>query len=192
VAAGDASSCVSRWAPTVTGTPDIGVVPAIETVTVAPSFGGLLVSLKFKKPFVNAPEGVYDAWTVFLFQRRSQAADVDSAVQLQIEDRGAGWEPTGWTLLATEGTNDNTVTGDVHTDKSRDILETYFPAGFANLDPPFYWFAEQEEYRAYLPRAGKADHQDFSVNGMILSGCPDGVLDASGTPEPAKLIDFKS
>ncbi|MGA3221946.1 MAG: hypothetical protein ABSE77_23260, partial [Acidimicrobiales bacterium] len=173
VTASGASSCVSsQWASTVTGTPDISTIPAIEAVTVTPNFGGLLVSLKFKKPFVSAPEGVYDAWTVFLFQHRNQAANVDNAVQLQIEDRGVGWEPSGWTLLATFGSNNNEVAGNIHTNKARNLLQTFFPAGFANLDPPFYWFAEQEEFRAYLPRPSKTDHQDFSVNGTITSGCP--------------------
>jgi hypothetical protein len=193
VAAGDASSCTSsRWVSTVTGTPDIVTIPAIEAVTVTPSFGGLMVSLNFKKPFEPAPEGVYDAWTVFLFQRRSQAASVDNAVQLQIEDRGAGWEPSGWTLLATLGADDSLVSGNVHINKARNILQTFFPAGFANLDPPFYWFAEQEELRAYLPRPSKTDRQDFSVNGTISSGCPDGVLGPYGTPNAAKLIEVKN
>jgi hypothetical protein len=191
VAASGSSSCASKWAATVTGTPDITTVPAIEAVTVTPSFGGLLVSLNFKKPFVAAPEGVYDAWTVFLFQHRSQAANVDNAVELQIEDRGVGWEPSGWTLLASLGAKDSEVAGNVHTDKADNVLQTFFPAGFANLGPPFYWFAEQEEYRAYLPRAGTTDHQDFSVNGSITSGCPDGVMGPYGMPNAAKLIEVK-
>ncbi len=193
VTASGASSCVSsQWASTVTGTPDISTIPAIKAVTVTPSFGGLLVSLEFKKPFVSAPEGVYDSWTVFVFQNRSQAANVDNAVQLQIEDRGVGWEPSGWTLLATFGPNNNEVAGNIHTDKDRELLQTFFPAGFANLDPPFYWFAEQEEFRAYLPLPSKTDHQDFSVNGTITSGCPNGVLGAYGMPKAAKLIEVNS
>jgi hypothetical protein len=187
-----ASSCASsRWASTVTGTPDIGTVPAIQAVTITPGFGGLLVSYKFKKPLVTAPEGVYYAWTVFLFPRRSDAAHLEKAVQLQVEDRGAGWEPSGWTLLAALGANDDQVEGNVRTNRAHNVLQTFFPAGFANLGPPFYWFAEQEEDRAYLPRASKTDHQDFSVNGTITSGCPNGVIGAYGMPNAAKLIEVK-
>jgi hypothetical protein len=189
VTASDASSCVSsKWVPTVYGTPHMSTVPAIDAVTVTPSFGGLLVSYKFTKPFGPAPAGVYDAWTVFLFERRSDAANIDKAVQLQIEDRGAGWEPSGWTLLATLGTTNHQVVGHVRTNDAGDVLQTFFPAGFANLEPPFYWFAEQEEDRAYLPRHGQAD---FTVNGTITSDCPNGVMGPYGMPKAAKLIEVK-
>jgi hypothetical protein len=186
----DASSCAStQWTPTVYGTPHMSTVPAVEAVTVTPGFGGLLVSYKFKKPFVAAPTGVYDAWTVYLFQRRSDAGNVDKAVQLQIEDRGPGWEPSGWTLLATLGTANHQVVGNVRTNGAGDVIQTFFPAGFANLEPPFYWFAEQTEDRAYLPRHSRAD---FSVNGTITSDCPNGVMGPYGMPNGAKLIEVKT
>jgi hypothetical protein len=172
----------------VYGTPHLSGVPAIEAVTVTPSFGGLLVSYKFSRRFVAAPAGVYDAWTVFLFQDRNDAGNEDKAVQLQIEDRGAGWEPSGWTLLATLGTTNHQVGGNVRTNGAGNVLQTFFPAGFANLEPPFYWFAEQEEDRAYLPRHSQAD---FSVNGTITSDCPNGVMGTYDVPNAAKLIEVK-
>ena len=62
VTAGGGSSCASaRWASTVYGTPHISRDPTIEAVTVTPNFGGLLVSYRFKRAFVTAPAGVYDA-----------------------------------------------------------------------------------------------------------------------------------
>jgi hypothetical protein len=188
VTAGASSCASSQWASTVYGTPHISRVPTIEAVIVTPSFGGLLVSYRFKKPFIAAPAGVYDAWTIFVFQHRSDAGNLESAVQLQIEDRGAGWEPSGWTLLATLGTTDNQVQGNVRTNKAGNVIQTFFPAGFADLQPPFYWYAEQVQDRAYLPRDNRAD---FSVNGTITSDCPNGVMGPAGVPEASKLIGVR-
>ncbi len=187
--AGGASSCASsRWASSVYGTPRISPVPAIEAVTITPSFGGLLVDYRFAKPFAPAPSGVYDSWTIYVFQHRSDVTNPAQAVQLQIEDRGAGWEPSGWTILATLGTTNNQVEGNVHTNKAGNVIQTFFPAGFADLQPPFYWYAEQVQDRAYLPRDNRAD---FSVNGTITSDCPNGVMSPSGLPDAAKLIEVK-
>ena len=189
VPASGASSCASsRWASSVYGTPHISPVPAIEAVTITPSYGGLLVDYKFAKPFAPAPSGVYDSWTIYVFQHRSDVGDPAAAVQLQIEDRGAGWEPSGWTLLATLGTTNNQVEGNVRTNKAGNVIQTFFPAGFADLQPPFYWYAEQVQDRAYLPRDNRAD---FSVNGTITSDCPNGVMSPSGLPDAAKLIEVK-
>jgi hypothetical protein len=189
VSTGESTCASPQWSATVDGTPDITTVPAVESVTIAPNFGGLLVSFRFSKAFVAAPEGVFDAWTVYLYHHRSDAPNVDNAVQLQIEDRGKGWEPTGWTLLASLGSDENEVAGQVHTNKARNEIQTFFPAGFANLSPPFYWFATQEEDRAYMPRPSKTNPQDFSVYGTITAGCPNGVVQGPfGIPDAAKLI----
>ena len=189
VAAAGGSSCASaQWAPTVYGTPHISRDPTVEVVTVTPNFGGLLVSYRFKKPFKAAPAGVFDAWTIFVFQHRSDAGNPQSAVQLQIEDRGAGWEPSGWTLLATLGTTNNQVEGNVRTNKSGNVIQTFFPAGFADLRPPFFWYAEQLQDRAYLPQNDRAD---FNVNGTITSDCPNGVMEPSGVPDGSRLIEVK-
>jgi hypothetical protein len=157
-------------------------------VTITPSYGGLLVGYKFAKPFAPAPSGVYDSWTIYVFQHRSDVTNPAQAVQLQIEDRGVGWEPSGWTLLATLGTTNNQVEGNVRTNKAGNVIQTFFPAGFADLQPPFYWYAEQVQDRAYLPRDNRAD---FSVNGTITSDCPNGVMSPSGLPDAAKLIEVK-
>jgi hypothetical protein len=172
----------------VYGTPHISSVPAIEGVTITPSFGGLLVAYKFAKPLVPAPSGVYDSWTIYVFQHRGDAAHPAEGVQLQIEDRGAGWEPTGWTLLATLGTTNNQLEGNVRTNKAGNVIQTFFPAGFADLQPPFYWYAEQVQDRAYLPRDNRAD---FSVNGTITSDCPNGIMGPAGLPDASKLIEVK-
>ena len=108
---------------------------------------------------------------------------------LQVEDRGKGWEPTGWTILASTYASDSPVSGDVHTNKVRDELTTYFPPGFANLSPPFYWFATQEEYRAYLPQNSRSAPQDWNINGAIYTDCPAGVRPDPGSPPySAKLL----
>jgi hypothetical protein len=175
----------------VNGTPDVaaGAVPAIRSVQIAPSLGGLLVVYKFRKGFALAPEGVYFAWTVFIYRHRVDASNPVQTIELQIEDRGLGWEPTGWSVLASTYYNSSPVAGQVRTDAARDALATFFPGGFANLKPPFYWYASQEVFRGYLPRKSKVHHQDFSVNGSIVNDCPSGVR--AGTyslPDPAKLL----
>jgi hypothetical protein len=59
----------------------------------------------------------------------------------------------------------------------------------ANLAPPFYWFASQEEFRAYLPKADKAAPRDWSINGAIYTDCPAGVRhDPNSTPYPSRLL----
>ena len=179
----------TQQSPTVQGTPDIASVPSIQSVSLVPRAGGLLISYKFRKPVAAAPEGVYFAWTVYVYRHRSDAAHPDQALTLQIEDRGKGWEPTGWTILASTGQNQSPVRGSIHTDKARDELQTLFPAGFADLSPPFYWFTSQVEYRAYLPKPSKVAPQDFSVNGTIDSNCPAGVTQGPYTvPNSARLL----
>ena len=164
-------------------------VPSLQSVGLVPQAGGLRVTFRFHKPFAVAPEGVYLAWSVFVFRHRSDAQNLDSGLQLQVEDRGKGWQPTGWTILASMGTADNLVQGQVRTDKAHDQFTTFFPGGFANLSPPFYWFASQEEYRAYLPVGNKAAAQDWNVNGAIFTDCPGGVRpDPDSSPYGAKLL----
>jgi hypothetical protein len=174
---------------TIQGNPDLTAVPLLRSLSLVPSPGGLLLSVKFRKPLVLAPEGVYISWTVYVYRHRSDAANPESTLMLQVEDRGKGWEPTGWTILASTYTSDSPVEGDVHTNSARDEFTTFFPSGFANLSPPFYWFAAQEEYRAYLPRDNKAAPQDWKVNGAVYSDCPAGVRpDPNSAPYAAKLL----
>ena len=143
-------------------------------MTITPSFGGLLVAYRVREALCAAPpRGCTTPGPIYVFQHRSDVANPAEAVQLQIEDRGAGWEPSGWTLLATLGTTNNQVEGNVRTNKAGNVIQTFFPAGFADLQPPFYWYAEQVQDRAYLPRDNRAD---FSVNGTITSDCPNGVM----------------
>lgn len=174
---------------TVQGTPDLTGVPMLKYVKVVPSRGGLSVSFKFRKPIVLAPEGVYIAWTVYVYRHRHDASSYSKGTELQFQDRGKGWEPTGWAIVASTPASTTPVHGNVHIDRARDELSTYFPAGFANLRPPFYWFASQQEFRAYLPRASKTAHQDWSVNGSVYSDCPSGVrLGPTSLPIPARLL----
>lgn len=173
----------------VEGNPDIASVPSLQFVSLVPRSGGLLVTVKFRKPLVLAPEGVYISWRVYIYRHRSDAANPESTLMLQVEDRGKGWEPSGWTILASTYTSDSPIEGDVHTNNAGDQFTTFFPAGFANLSPPFYWFATQEEYRAYLPGATKSAGQDWSINGAIYTDCPAGVRhDPDSTPYAAKLL----
>jgi hypothetical protein len=187
---GPAFYCSNPQQPsTVQGNPDVTSAPSLESVGLAPRSGGLMVTFKFHKPFALAPEGVYIAWDVYVFRHRSDAGNLTSELQLQVEDRGKGWQPTGWTILAALGPVDHLVLGQVHTNKVHDAFTTFFPAGFANLNPPFYWFASQEEYRAYLPRGDKAGSQDWNVNGSIFTDCPAGVRpDPYSSPYAGKLL----
>lgn len=184
-------SCDTIGKGMVTGTPDLsaGAVPAIRSVQIEPNLGGLVVLYKFSKGFTLAPEGVYFAWTVYIFRHRADASNPVQTIELQIEDRGAGWQPTGWSVLASTYYNSSPVSGQVRTDKAHDRLATFFPAGFTNLKPPFFWYASQEVFRGYLPRKSKTAHQDFSVNGSIVRDCPSGVRAATySLPDPAKLL----
>ncbi|HTT88857.1 MAG TPA: hypothetical protein VMF65_04825 [Acidimicrobiales bacterium] len=174
---------------TVQGNPHVVSVPSLESVGLVPKSGGLMVTFKFHKPFAPAPEGVYIAWSVFVFRHRSDAQNVNSGLQLQVEDRGRGWQPTGWTILASIGTADNLVEGQVHTNKAHDEFTTFFPGGFSNLNPPFYWFASQEEYRAYLPMGKNAATRDWNVYGAVFTDCPAGVRpDPYSSPYAGRLL----
>jgi hypothetical protein len=174
---------------TVQGNPHVTSVPPLESVSLVPVFGGLTVSFRFRKPLVLAPEGVYISWTVYIYRHRSDASSYEQGVQLEFQDRGKGWEPSGWTILASTYTDDKPISGDVHMDQARDELSTFFPPGFFNLNPPFYWFAGQEEYRAYLPSSNKAAPQDWAVNGAVFTDCPDGVRQGPNSlPYEKKLL----
>ena len=171
------------------GNPDVSSVPKIASISLVPRAGGLVVSYKFAAPLVLAPEGVYLSWAIYVYRHRSDAGKADKAIELQVENRGKGWEPTGWTILASIGTDASPVEGSVQTDAAGDELSTYFPAGFTNLRPPFYWFASQEEYRAYLPEANKAHPQNWDVNGSVTTDCPAGVRPTPySLPDGARLL----
>jgi hypothetical protein len=190
VAAAGGFSCNNpQPSSTVQGNPHVSSVPRIESISLVPRAGGLLVSYKFRTPLVLAPEGVYLSWAIYVYRHRSDAGVPDRAVELQVEDRGKGWEPSGWTILASAGANASPVSGSVQTDTAGDELSTFFPAGFTNLRPPFYWFASQEEYRAYLPEANKAHPQNWNVNGSVTTDCPVGIrLSPNSLPNGAKLL----
>jgi hypothetical protein len=174
---------------TVQGDPHVAAVPSLESVGLVPASGGLTVSFRFREPIVFAPEGVYISWTVFVYRHRSDASNNDATVRLQFQDRGKGWQPTGWTILAAVGLTDNLLGGQVHTNKGHNELTAFFPGGFANLSPPFYWFASQEEYRAYLPRGNDLAARDWNVYGGVFTDCPGGVRpDPDSSPYAAKLL----
>jgi hypothetical protein len=174
---------------TVQGNPHVAAVPALESVSLRPNSGGLTVSFKFRKPIVLAPEGVYLSWTVFVYRHRDDAANYEGGVRLQFQDRGKGWQPTGWTILAVVGTTNNLLSGQVHTNQAHDELTTFFPGGLANLRPPFYWFATQEEYRAYLPVGTRVVSPDWNVYGAVFTDCPTGVRpDPDSSPYAPRLL----
>jgi hypothetical protein len=183
-------SCTNpQHASTVQGNPQVTAVPRIQSISLVPRAGGLVVTYKFRAPLVLAPEGVYLSWAIYVYRHRSDAAKAQLAVELQVENRGKGWEPTGWTILASIGTDATPVEGSVQTDPAGDQLTTFFPAGFTNLRPPFYWFASQEEYRAYLPQANKAHPQNWNVNGSVTTDCPAGVRrNPNSLPNGARLL----
>jgi len=175
--------------PTVQGNPHITTVPSLESVSLVPSSGGLTVSFRFRKPLVYAPEGVYIAWTVYLYRHRVDASSFNRSVELEFQDRGIGFEPTGWTIVASTYTSQTPLGGNVQINEAHNQLTTFFPAGFVDLNPPFFWFASQEEFRAYLPQPNTAAPQDWSVNGAIFTDCPAGVRhDPNSAPYVTKLL----
>jgi len=185
-----AFSCTNpQQISTVQGDPHVASVPSLESVSLLPGRGGLTVSFRFRKPIVFAPEGVYLSWTVFVYRHRGDASNNNATVRLQFQDRGKGWQPTGWTILAAVGLTDNLLGGQVRTNKAHNELTTFFPAGFADLTLPFYWFATQEEYRAYLPRGNDLAARDWNVYGGVFTDCPSGVRpDPDSSPYAAKLL----
>ncbi len=106
-----------------------------------------------------------------------------------MQDRGAGWAPTGWTILASTYYASRQVEGNIQTDKARDELTAFFPSGFGNLSRPFYWFASQVSYRAYLPAKTKSSPVNHNIYGSLTTDCPAGVRhDPNSLPYPAKLL----
>jgi hypothetical protein len=167
--------CTTAWPSTVVhGHPDIKSVPPIRSVGLTPLRHGLIVDYRFESGFPLAPPGVLLSWTVYLYRHRSDAAKPTTTVELQIEDRGQGWEPSGWTLLASTYYNSTPVEGTVHMDRAGDDLMAFFPAGFTDLDPPFYWYASQEADR---------------LSGSVLVDCPQRAGDGPyGLPDANKLL----
>jgi len=167
------------------GDPEIAFVPAIKSVELTPERGGLIVEYDFASALKPVPEGVYFSWAVYLYRARSDADSATKSVELEVQDRGTGWDPAGWTILAATYYTSSPVAGNISTDAGRKQLRVFFPAGFANLEPPFYWFATQEEYRSYLP-AKTIDHNIF---GSVNTDCPAGVRQSPNSlPNPAKLV----
>jgi hypothetical protein len=176
------------WSSVINGRPDITSVPAIQSVKLTSLSGGLLVSVRFSKPFPLAPEGVYFAWDVHLFRRRADAAPPELSTLLQVEDRGKGWQPTGWTVLASSYNNGFPIDEDIASENAHDELVAYFPVRFVSTQAPFYWYVSQEAYRAYLPDGGDPN---WAVNGSLTDYCPPGVqADPYTPPVPAKLLEW--
>jgi len=180
------TTCTS-WAWATNGTPELSAVPAITEIALEPSSGGLVVSVRFAKAIPPAPEGVYFAWDVYMFRERADAVNPGKATLLQIEDRGKGWEPTGWTLLESTYQDNVLLREDIVTDTARDQLLAYFPTAVGNVKGPFFWYASQEAYRVYLPD-GSGPRWD--IYGSLAAYCPPGVeADPYTPPVPAKLLE---
>jgi hypothetical protein len=181
-----ATTCDS-WSSVRNGRPDITSVPAIQSVKLTSFSGGLLVSIRFAGPFSLAPEGVYFAWDVYLFNRRADAVRPGLSTLLQVEDRGKGWQPTGWTVLASSYNNGFPIDEDTASDKAHNELVAYFPVRFVSTQAPFYWYVSQEAYRVYLP---DGNDPDWAVNGSVTAYCPPGVQAGPYTlPVPVKLLE---
>lgn len=179
----------------VDGRPHVpgSAVPAIGSVHITPSAGGLDVHFTFNKALPKVPEGVYYAWTVYLYRSRQDAAHPVQTVMLQVEDRGTGWQPAGWTVLASTYYRSTPVEGGIATDKARDRIAVDFPPGFTNLRPPFYWFSSQEVYRGFLPSATKGHAGNNMVYGSIVNDCPEGVRQNTyALPDGSKLLYAKA
>jgi hypothetical protein len=173
---------------TVVGRPDLELPPAIESITVAPVKGALGITYRFGRRLALAPQGVLFAWQVFLFRRRHDAVRGSAGLTLTLQDRGQGWEPSGWTIEVSSATDSRQVDGNVATDAARDELSVEYPQGFGNLRPPFYWYATQMVVRSYLPRSSPPV-RDWAVNGTESLDCPAAMADDGGVPTPGLLLE---
>ncbi|MGC8626172.1 MAG: hypothetical protein ACP5VR_01240 [Acidimicrobiales bacterium] len=189
VVAGTTSCNYSSRFSYVQGTPDVAKLPSLESISVLPEDGGLMVTYKFRKPLVLAPEGVYFSWTVTVYRHRSDAASYNAGVKLEVQYRGPGWEPTGWTATVSGPGVQSPVEGGIQSDKLLDRLQEFFPSGLVDLKPPFYWYATEEIYRAYMPQKSSSDPQNFNVNGTIVTDCPGGIRpNPYRRPDASRLI----
>jgi hypothetical protein len=170
---------------TIIGKPHLSSVPTLVAVTLSPHNGGLGISYRFHKRLVLAPAGVLIAWRVFVYRNRDDAANPAAGVTLTVEDRGVGWQPSGWTITTALGTNLGQVDGNVFINKAHDELSVFFPKGFANLRTPFFWYSNEWEIRGFLPT--KTNKPDYTVNGSVSFDCPAGI-NASGQPDPNLLL----
>jgi hypothetical protein len=143
------------------------------------------VTYRLRKPLILAPPGVLISWRVFLYRNRSDANSPDSGITLTVEDRGEGWQPSGWTITTALGANLGQVDGNVYISKSRNELSVFFPKGFANLRTPFFWYSNEWEIRGFLPT--KNNKPDYTVNGSVSFDCPLGI-NAGGQPNPKMLL----
>ncbi len=190
--AGTGSSCTDvQKRATVDGRPHLRSIPAIESITIVPSAGALRVSYRFRRRVALAPEGVLFAWQVFVYRHRADATKAAAGFDLTLEDRGAGWEPAGWTIEIDATSDSRQVDTDVRTDAARDELTVVYPAGFGDLRPPFYWYADQFVIRAYLPRAA-APRRDYSIHGTESIDCPAAMAANGGMPVPRLLLAVDS
>lgn len=171
---------------TVEGTPRLKSVPSLKVVTVATYDGGLRVFYSFRHRLVLAPAGVLVAWRVFVYRDRQAAKNPAAGLSLTVEDRGTGWEPSGWTITTAEGTTLGQVNGNVGINKARDRLSVFYPRESGDLRTPFYWYANEWEIRAFVPTKNP-DKPDYAVNGSVSFDCPAGT-DKSGTPNPKLLL----
>jgi len=175
---------------TVIGTPRLKAVPSLSAVTLYPHDGGLGVSISFRRPLVVAPEGVLISWRVFLYRHRHDAANPAAGQTLNLEDRGAGWEPSGWTITTALGGAAAQVDGNVTINKAGNELSVFFPKGFGDMSTPFYWYANEWEFRSFLPTKNP-DKPNYAVTGSVSFDCPTGVT-ASGVPDPKLLLHATS
>ena len=174
---------------TVQGNPHVAAVPVLQSVSLHPNSGGLTVSFKFRKPIVFAPEGVYISWSVFLYRHHGDASNYEGGVRLQFQDRGKGWQPTGWTILAVVGSTNNLLSGQVHTNHANNELTTFFPGGLANLRPPFLLVRHPGRIPGVF--AGEQPSSIAGLEGLrsMLFDCPAGVRsDPDSSPYAARLL----
>lgn len=175
---------------TVVGNPHLHSVPSLAGVTLTPYEGGLSVSFLFRHRLVVAPAGVLLSWRVFIYRARSDVDHPAKELTLNVEDRGAGWEPSGWTITTALGTSLGRVDGNVVLNRAHDELSALFPKGFGDMRTPFYWYANELEFRSFLP-TNNPNKPNYSVNGSESFDCPAGT-DSSGIPDPKLLLHATS
>jgi hypothetical protein len=178
-----------QLAPTLQGTPDITPIPSLQSVSLLPKSGGLQVTFTFSKALVDAQPGVYLSWYVYLFRRRIDASNQNARTTLLVRDWGQGTLGNGWQLTAVppgSSAQGRYVDVPLYVNNEAGTINVTFPAGFVDLGPPFYWYAEQQGSRQFVMKNGV---QDPEVNGYFTNECPAGVTDtASNLPSPARLL----
>ena len=172
---------------TVQGNPDVTAVPSLRSISLAPSPGGLLLSVKFRKPLVSRPKA-------FTYRGRSMCTaiaatpPIPKAPDAQVEDRGkAGSRAAGPSLPPRTRARARWRAMSIPTERatsSRRFSRRVSPTS-AHLSTGL----RSGGVQGVFTRDNKAAPQDWKINGAVYTDCPAGVRpDPNSAPYAAKLL----